>query len=153
MSDKGNLEFIAALTSRLKAQQDAMASLSSGIESALADVVKALDDKGANKALAGIERALSAIEQGMADVIGGISSSATIDMGPLVDAIKALSPVVNVTVQPAPAAPPAPITVEAILPPQPPAQVHMMPAPNTGKWKVTYPTQHGNKTMTIERLE
>ncbi len=98
------------------------------IESSLADIAGSLEQARKSHSSAAIESAI-------ADVVSALESRKAMDLGPLVAAIKAMQPVVNVTT--------------------PAAVVHVMPAAAPSKWKVTLPgSGYGmpDREMTIERV-
>lgn len=155
MADKGNTDFIAAVTSELRAQREALMSVVSSLESTMADVAKAIESgKGVD-----MKPQLEAIESALADVAGGLGSDAAakaIDRA--VAAITKISPQINVTAPPVNVqVSPTPINVEAVMPQMPqqlPPVVHFhTPEQASTKWKIRI---EGGwlppRTATIERI-
>ena len=167
MNDKGDLAFIAALTSRMAQQQTATAALLSTLESTSADIVKGLESTATPDAIKGVMSAMNAIESALADVVTNLSAMTKrehtpADFGPLVEALRAI----NLTPQAMPAAAvtvnvePTPVTVEAIMPPMPPmppAQIHLLksdaPSQIGATYEVELPSLYGGepRKMIIKR--
>ncbi len=161
MNDKGDLAFIAALTSRMAQQQTAATSLLSTLESTSADIVKGLESTATPDAIKGVMGAMNAIESALADVVKHLEQLASrqdapADFSPLADALRSI----NLTPQaiPAPAVTvnvePTPITVEAVMPPMPPAQIHLMRDDKTAVWEIKVPGSHygaPDRILTITR--
>jgi len=139
--------------------ETALTSLVTAIESSLADLVSAMERASEGERTAGIERLLSAIESGIADIAAGAGTLSAIeagladiaqgverqiDLSGVVAAIRAIKPAtVNVK--------PTPITVQ-VTPSVPVVQIidrNMAGA----KWRVSMPGIDGEpaRVMTIER--
>lgn len=157
--NNGDIQFSAAILSRLHKQQEAFTGLTSALESSLADVAASLDKPAVAQALGAIESALADLVGAVArdpdtKAIEGIAAAiAALKLGVTVNVPEGKAPVVNVQVQP------TPITVEAVMPTiEIPAPVlHFMPAPPAalGTWEVTIPGEGynaPNRKMTIKRL-
>ena len=111
--------------------------LMEALESALSDVVQALEKMNAPARHKGIETILSGVESALSDLAS--NSEQRLDLSPLVAAIKGLT-----------IAAPS-VTVEAVMP-EP--VVHIHPADNKGAtWDVSIPAGGGYpaRTMTIKR--
>lgn len=108
------------------------------IEQALIDLTTAVEDANGKARLAAVERTLSALETGLAELV-----SKNTDLTPLVEAIRKI----RVT----PAAIPAPVVnVTAVAAP---AQVHLMSQPWT-ELEVRVPSLYNgeDRVMTIKRI-
>lgn len=121
------------------AEKSHLTSLISAVESSLADMVSALGSSGVVDRIQGVERLLSAIEAGIADIAAAADKK--IDLDPLISAIKAVKPTIKVNV------PPISVSVPATV-------VNVAAADNKGAtWKVSIPDADGGpaRTMTITR--
>lgn len=155
MSDAGNRDYIAAVMSRLQAQQAALTGLTAAVESSMADLTAAIERPA-------LEQHLAAIESGLADILAALEKGAAGTA--IADAIRAMPPaMVNVPALPAPVVQvnvqPTPIQFEAVMPRVPAPVVHVIPPPPpppappvTGKWVVRIPQPYGpDRVMTITR--
>lgn len=158
--NNGDIQFSAAILSRLHKQQEAFTGLTSALESSLADVAASLDKPAVAQALGAIESALADLVGAVArdpdtKAIDGIAAAiAALKLGVTVNVPEGKAPVVNNQVHP------TPITIEAVMPPSPAPVLHFLPAPpapeqKPRKWKVTIPGSGYNapdRVMTIEQL-
>jgi len=151
MAEKGDLNWIAATLGSMQKDMrqandkrlDSFTNLLSSIESSLADVVENVEKGGGAAAIEAMAKAIQSIQLSAPAVTVNVSPT------PIeVNVPEQQPPTVNVQVSP------TPVTLEATLAsPEVHNHINVPPAPDSkgAKWKVTMPTQYGDRVMTIER--
>jgi hypothetical protein len=147
MAERGNLEWVAATLGQMQREMrsandkrlDAFTTLLSSIETGMADLLENIERGGGSAAIEAMAKALGSIK--MPEV--------TVNVNPTPIEVKVpeqTPPMVTVQVNP------TPVTMECVMPEMPAPTVNVTTPDQKGAtWKVTMPTQYGDRVMTIER--